>query len=439
MPARRSTLNPASKAPAALLGQGASDRRRTWLRVLASVVLFALCLLGAVTASRTGRGRFLANAANHSLIPDAADRAVALSPADPETHSSRALVLYQTEDLRGVLAELEQAVVLRPQDYLLWLQLGRARDEAGDAPGALVALGEAVKRAPFYADPRWQYGNVLYRSGRFAESFPALASAARSDPSLAPVLMDLVWGTCPGDLKTLTEIVAVDSDAGRIALARFLVKKGSITEALALFRAAGHSAEQERTQLLKDLLQAKQFRAAHEVWAAGLDHKSPGIATITDPGFENRLDLNAKAFSWYQEHQVAGITVSQNTNQHHSGSTSLLVEWNGHAAPGVPVIAQLAVVESNGRYRLSFFVRTEEVVTGGLPVIVVSDGKGERVLGESKPFPQGSRDWQEFGLDFETGANTEAVIITLQRQDCAAPCPMFGRVWLDDFSLSRQK
>jgi len=423
-------------APAALLTRGTSGQRRSVFRAIASIVFFALCLLGATTASRTGRGRFLANSASRSLMAAAADRAVQLSPADPETHAARAVVLYESEDLPGATAELERAVVSRPQDYLLWLQLGRARDEARDLPRALAALQEAVRLAPFYADPRWQYGNVLYRARQFPEAFQAMAIAARSDPSLAPVLMDLVWGTYPGDPKTLTEIVAADSDARRLSLARFLVKKGSITEALSLFRAAGKGGQEERKKLLADLMQAKQFRAAREVWLAGQDHESAGA--LTNPGFEDAFDLNTKAFSWYQEHQVSTIALSLNNSQHHSGSRSLQVEWNGHDAPGFPVLAQIVAVESSSRYQLSFFVRTESVVTGGLPVIVVSDGNGQqRTLVESKPFPQGSSDWQEYRVEFETPAQTEAVVITLQRQDCPVPCPMFGRVWLDDFSLRK--
>src|SRR3954464_4407942 len=160
------------------------------LRFIPATIILILCFYGISVAWRTGFGRFLANDANHTLSGAHADRAVALSPADSETHSARALVLYQSEDLKNSIRELENAAILRPQDYLLWLQIGRARDEAGDAPGALIALNKHSRFAPFYSDPSWQYGNVLYRSGRFDEAFRELAAAAASDPSLSPVLMD---------------------------------------------------------------------------------------------------------------------------------------------------------------------------------------------------------------------------------------------------------
>lgn len=422
----------------ALLTRGTSGKRRSLLRAIVSIPFFALCLFGAVTASRTGRGRFLANAANHPLLAAAADRAVGLSPADPETHSARALVLYQNENLREAIAELERAVLLRPQDYLLWLQLGRARDEARNTPAALLALAEAIKLAPFYGDPRWQYGNVLYRSGRVSEALPQLAQAAASDPSLAPVLTDLVWNTYPGDAAAVERILGPHTDAARISLARFFVRKGRITEALTLFRAAGDRSLDETRRLMTELIAAKQFRAAYEVWSATQAPMS-GAAQLNNGAFETPLELNAKGFGWRQEHALDSVTVSVDAKRPHSGSGALLMDWNGHASPGVPVLEQLVIINPRTRYRLSCFLRTEQIVTGGLPLIVISDAGSQRLLAQSKPFPQGTSDWQEYQLDFETPPDGEAIRVIVQRQSCAAdPCPMFGRVWLDDFALRRE-
>jgi tetratricopeptide (TPR) repeat protein len=410
---------------------------------VAAVILFS-CSLAMSSAWHAGLGRLSAKDAKNNLLKARADQAVELSPADPETHSARALVHYNSNDLGTTLEELQRAVLLRPRDYLLWLQLGRARDEAGDRQGSLLAMQEAIALAPYYSDPRWQYGNVLYRAGRFDEAFRELGQAARSDPSLFPALMDLAWGTYPGDPAAVERIVSPRTDALRLSLARFFVKKGRTSEALSLFRASGGTASEERRKLLVELIKAKQFKTAYQVWGAGRadeSGRSPlGVDRITDSGFEGQLDLSALGFSWRQERSQEAVRLSLETKGPKSGSSCLLIEWSGDSKPESPIISQLVLVESNTHYRLSFFARTQEVVTGGPPMITVTDTSGEeRILGQSQPLASSTRDWQEYEAVFRTSATTEAVIISVQRQSCPVnPCPIFGRVWLDDFSLRKE-
>lgn len=412
---------------------------RRLLQTLISIALFASCALAASGAWRAGAARLLAKYAGGSLAPEPARRAVRMSPEDPETHSALGLVLYNTKEA-GALAEFERAAALRPRDYVLWLQLGRAREDAGDAEGALQALGEALRLAPFYSAPRWQYGNVLYRRGRLDEAFAEMRRAAESNPTLYPALADLAWGTYRGDAREVERVANPRGGAERLALARLFARKGSPDLALSQFRAAGEVDADDRRSFLKELLRARQFAAAYEVWAGGRGDARGGAGVFTEPGFEGRVNISELGFGWRQEREFEGVTLSVDTQSPGSGARSLLVEWGGHSNPGVAVISQLVLVEPGARYRLVFHARTESVKTGGPPVVVVADASAEdaRVLAESKPLPQGTNAWQEYGVEFATTPKTEAVLVSLRRQNCDAnPCPMFGRVWLDDFSLRK--
>lgn len=417
-----------------------NTRARGPLQILISVALLSSCALAASGVWRAGAARLLAKYAGGSLEPETARRAVRMSPEDPETHSALGLVLYNTKET-GALAEFERAAALRPRDYVLWLQLGRAREEAGDAEGAMQALGEALRLAPFYSAPRWQYGNVLYRRGRLDEAFAEMRRAAESNPTLYPALADLAWGTYKGDAGAVERVASPRNGAEHLALARLFARKGRPDLALAQFRAAGEVDADDRRRFLKELLAARQFAAAYEVWAGVREGaRGGGAGVFTEPGFEGRVNTSETGFGWRQERAFEGVTLSIDTQSPNSGARSLLVEWGGHANPGVTVISQLVLVEPGARYRLSFHARTEGVKTGGPPVVVVADASAgdARVLAESKTLPQGTSAWQEYSVEFASTPKTEAVLVSLRRQNCDAnPCPMFGRVWLDDFSLRK--
>ena len=415
---------------------------RRLLPTLVSIALLSSCALAALGAWRAGGARLLSKYAGDHLATEPARRAVRMSPEDPETHSTLGLVLYNTSGARDALEEFERATVLRPRDYFLWLQLGRARDEAGDADGAGVALREAMRLAPFYSEPRWQYANVLYRRGRLEEAFAEMSRAAESNPTLYPAFADLAWGTYRGDARAVERAASPRTGAQRLALARLFARKGAADEALALFRTAGEVDADDRKDFLAELLKARQFAAGYEVWAGGREEgrSGAGVGHFTEPGFEGRVNTSEAGFGWRQEHALEGVKLSLDTQLPKSGSRSLLVEWSGHSNPGVDVISQLVLVEPGARYRLSFYARTENVKTGGPPQVFVADASGSdaRVLAQSSALPQGTNAWQEYEVEFAAPSKAEAVLVSVRRQNCdASPCPMFGRVWLDDFSLRK--
>jgi tetratricopeptide (TPR) repeat protein len=416
------------------------------IRFLFAAIIILFCSFAMRSSWRAGVGRLLARDASRvqtapNVQRDQANRAVELSPQDPETHSVRALAYYRSNDLKTTIDELQQGVTLRPRDYLLWLQLGRARDEEGDVQGAKLAMQQATALAPYYSDPRWQYGNVLYRAGETDEAFRELRRAAEAEPSLFPVLMDLAWGTYR-DAATVERIIAPRTDALRLSLARFFVKRGLTNEALALFRAAGGNAVEEKKQLLNELIKNKQFKTAYEVWKtdhAGAD--ASNADAVINSGFEDRISLLDKSFGWWQEKRQERVSLSLDTKAAHSGASSLFVEWSGDSPAGSAVLSQLVLTQPATRYRLSFFARTENIVTASLPVITITDasGKDARLLGQSQTLPQGTTPWNQYDAVFDTTASTEAVLLSIQRQSCSpGPCPIFGMAWFDDFSLRKE-
>jgi hypothetical protein len=158
---------------------------------------------------------------------------------------------------------------------------------------------------------------------------------------------------------------------------------------------------------------------------------------MVDPGFEQESNLKDPGFGWRLGEKDTGFHLSLDTDKARQGRSSLKIDFNGDSDPSSPVISQLVLVNPGAHYQLSFAAKSEGLITGGLPFVIVMDGGDNKVLGQSDKFPT-TDGWREYTFDFEVGPSAGAVRIELQRQACSkSPCPIFGRVWLDDFLLQR--
>jgi Tfp pilus assembly protein PilF len=394
---------------------------------------------GIWSSARAGMGELLSyyGSSEAQMLP--IGKAAELDSADPNTHLHCALVSLTKGGLPEATRALERAVQLRPRHYYLWLQLGSARDQAGNALGARAAFEEAVRLAPHYAQPRWQLGNVLLRLGLRDEAFMQLRQACASDPTQLAAMVDLAWSVCDGDTGAVQSTVDPRNDYARMILARFFAKKGRAAEALSLFRAAGQVTNQERRSLVTELLAAKSFPEAYEVWSRGQTNieSADGVAVIIDGGFEGAIDMDAPGFGWKIARVAQTISVTLDVSPNQAGGHSLRIDWSGNSDPSTPVISQLVLVEPKTHYRLSFAVWTENLVTGGLPEVGVIDAGDPRAeLLQSVVLPQSSNGWQKHYVEFATSEATRALVILVRRQACTiTPCPVFGKTWFDDFSL----
>jgi hypothetical protein len=124
----------------------------------------------------------------------------------------------------------------------------------------------------------------------------------------------------------------------------------------------------------------------------------------------------------------------------HTGAKSLHIEFQGNSNAETPLLSQLIVVAASSRYRVNFAVRAEDVLTGGLPLVVLTDATSKKRLGRSSLLAPTATNWQGFSFEFTSEPDTKAVVLSVQREGCStSPCPMFGSIWLDSFSLEQLK
>ncbi|MBD0276058.1 MAG: hypothetical protein ICV73_29540, partial [Acetobacteraceae bacterium] len=300
------------------------------------------------------------------------------------------------------------------------MDIGSAYDRAGDAAAAQAAFEQAVRLAPHYARPRWQLGNFLLRSGRRREAFSELRLAATSDPALLPAFFDLAWHDSGGAAGQALGIVQPRTRDERLALALFFQRRGSTAEAVSLFRQSAPSPA-ERRRFAAELLAADRFREAHTALAeaatpasAGGDEGPDPAPGLTGLGFEDRA-AEESAFDWQLPARGRKVSAVKDTQVSRDGAASLRVEWVGDDAPRLPVASRLVLVSPATRYRLSFAARTEDLVTGGLPLVLIKDAKGSFAgdgrgagkdeaapLARSPSMPTSSGGWQNFAVVFTT-------------------------------------
>ncbi|HEX8501814.1 MAG TPA: O-antigen ligase family protein [Pyrinomonadaceae bacterium] len=422
-------------------------RGRALILTACCILLVAFFSLAARDAARAGVSRLLSeNATRLRFTPyesravEVAEVAARLAPSDPEAYYALGVTRAQSGDADAARHAFEREAALRPDYYLTWLRLCRARERAGDGEGALDACRESVRLAPAYAEPRWQLGNALLRAGRIDEAFADLRRAAASRPQLFAYTIELAWRVTGGDAGATARAVAPRTASEGAALASFLSKRGEARAALEAIRAAGAVDDAGRRALAAEMIAAGQYREAFAVWSgAGVvgETDEAGGAFLIDGGFESQPGGgDAPGFGWRFAGRVNGARVSLDASDARGGARTLLISFEGSPDITARFVSQLLLTEPRARYRLSFVARTEELISGGPPVVSVLTPAGDRVLSETPPLPRDTDGWRDYSVEFVAAG--EATLVAVRRLGCVEQtCPVFGRLWLDDFSLRK--
>ncbi|MDQ3634396.1 MAG: carbohydrate binding domain-containing protein [Acidobacteriota bacterium] len=386
---------------------------------------------------------FADSISNSAQDKDVAEFAVGLAPQNPQAHYIVAMLRENSfipEDIPKSLAGFEKAASLSPNDYRLWLALGKARESNGDVNGAELALQRALELAPNYAQVQWLYGNILLRQGKIKEAFAHIGKAVEGDPELANPAVNTAWSVFNGDLEKIKAVIG-DSNYTRAALASFFVKQKRFDEAMNIWNSIPAKEKKdtfktEGENLFKSLIEEKKYRAALLVKNQLADNtRNTAIGRINNGSFEENIkDEQAEKFEWElgagNQPQIA-----VDDQQHHDGNRSLVLSFGGVNNREFRNISQLVPIESSKQYTLKLFYKSDLETTAKF-VWEVVDTNDNKIIASTEAFAE-KADWTSLNASFTTSENTEAVIIRVVRSDCdSALCPTSGRLWFDEFSLN---
>ena len=431
-----------SKTPSVLTIRLGSGTR--WLLLLPAL----LAILGSWFAVRWYVGNTIAEYAPDVTEGgiDLARMAVRWAPGDPLTHWRLGTLeekVFSAQNMTAAVSEYQEAVRLSPNDYRFWTELGRALEASGDRDSSEKALRRAVELAPAYSQPRWYFGNLLLREGKFDEAFQQLGHAAESDDQMRLQVFDLAMQIFSGDVNEIAR-VACESPAARLQFAIYLVNAKRVDDAMRLWGTispADRQAQKDLSrQLERDLTQARQFHALltvmHEIEP---ETSLPAPEQFFNGGFESDLKVpSANTFDWMIE---ARASAQASPDSHaHSGQKSLRIILRAPRNLDKIPVSQTVVVEPGAQYRFECYARTADLISASTPALVILDAVDGAMLAASTPLPAGTNDWQRVTFDFTTKPQHDGITLGFYRAPCSTEaqiCPIFGTVWYDDFNLQR--
>ena len=406
-------------------------------------VLIAGAIIAAILAILSFKWSFGHTISLRAEQKEIADVSTSLAPDDPQTHYASAVLhekSFVPEDFEKAVAEYEKAAALSPNDYLLWLALGKAYERNGDAEKAEKALRRAVELAPAYVDARWTLGNNLLRQGKFEDGFKEIRLSADNGEKYVLPAIATAWTIFDGDILQIRKNVG-DSAKLNAFLAVFLLNQNRYDDAFNTWNSISEVGKSEAyraqsEEIYNRFLSAAKYRYAKTVRASldGLGG-SDVFGKITSGGFDNNVRQEKTDFFDWQIGAGGQPLIGYDDKIKHGGDLSLVIIFNSPDGLDFRDFSQTVAVESGKTYSFRGFYKSELKTSATLRWEIVSVADNS-VIAATDPIAA-TADWTNFESSFTTPQNTEAVIIRLARIKCGSTiCPISGKVWFDDFSIN---
>ena len=372
-----------------------------------------------------------------------ADVAVSMAPGDPAGRwllAAKARENFDVESLERAVVMMEEVVRLSPHDFRWWIELGRAYEQAERPDDAERALLRAAELAPEYTFPRWQLGNFYLRQNRTDEAFAQLMKTTEKSSVYREQVFSLAWDYFDKDPQRV-ESLAGDSPDMRASLAMFFAARGAAADALRNWNLLSEEQKASNAQLPKVMAQGvydqRSFRQAVAfAREAGLDPDAEP-EKVTNAGFEKFVGSQGEGlFGWRIGRGDSSIDIMPDSGVKHGGGRSLKISFKGYQKLDLFNPTQLVAVEPGKTYRLTFWVRTEGLRSGGPPFIKITNANDDNSVAASQPIDAATADWEMRSIEFTTPSNCEGIWIAVARGYCGDICPINGTIWLDDFELA---
>jgi len=362
--------------------------------------------------------------------------ALRLAPSDPKGYALRA---EAESDPEKSIFYFEEAVRSAPYDYRWRIDLGRAYEQNDRPADAEDQFKRAVDLASSYGAPHWYLGNFYLRHENVDAALNELKMAADSNETYRDQVFSLAWDYFGKDVGRV-ERMAGEKPIAIARLAVFFAARGYAADSL---RNWDRLSAEDKSQYLNEAkaLATGLFEQRHFTEALAFTHDlgtgpEASAEAVTNPSFEKSLAENVR-FDWQIDHTLPKFGITTDSKVKHEGNRSLKATFSGYSKASFANILQTIVVKPGARYRLTFWLRTENLRSAGPPVAEVINANSDSFIIRSEPFPANIDDWQKVELDFAVPENCDGITIRTGRAFCGDDCPLTGAFWYDDFTLTK--
>jgi tetratricopeptide (TPR) repeat protein len=360
------------------------------------------------------------------------------TPFDADYYETKSSVYQNSGKFAEAAQALKTAIDYRPEDYSLWLKLAQIEQSQNLAAEAEKAFRRTIELAPLYAQPHLLFGKFLVKINRKDEGFAELRFASSRNPQLFGEVISLFWTENSGNTDELIKLLSPLDETEKEQLISFLFDQGTFSPIVRLVCGDKDLTPPHRDSIVGKFFEFKQYFFAKQVDEQNCDNSKLANGEIKDGGFDNKIINKSSGFGWQIRSLSANTKVGFDEENTLKGQ-SLRFDFNGQE-DSPELLSQIVTVEKNRKYQLNFSYKTNKIVTGGVPIlqIVLKNSETEYVVKETK-LSLKETGWIQSSMEFETLKQTEAVEIRLTRQACSEiPCPIFGSLWLDDFSMQKK-
>ncbi|MEZ5428758.1 MAG: O-antigen ligase family protein [Pyrinomonadaceae bacterium] len=358
-------------------------------------------------------------------------------PFDAEGYQREAELDAEAGKNGEALEDLAEAIRFRPEDYALWLELGRLQERAGQTEKATESFRRSVELAPFYSTPRMLYGSLLVDNNEKAEGFEQLRQAFRNNPQNFYKVAEIAWKETGKDGRKTTELLSPLNVYEAAMLNIYFLQEKDYSSIVYVTCQHEDLPRGHRDVLVRKLLEKRQYYFAHQIYSNDCGESSQKAPAFESGDFESGEIKEGNGFGWRSDDLPDEIKLGVEKKTSPDGSNSLIVNFAGNSNPKRPIIKQFLIVEPNQKYEISFTYKSDGIVTGGIPVIslIPRNPDSDGPVTEISLSPE-KGDWRRESAEIETDATTQAIEIRLARKSCGQKiCPIFGRLQLADFKI----
>lgn len=405
--------------------------------LLKRLFVFLACIIGATGyawfAIKVYRAQWFADKLDQLSI----EKAVALAPQNATYHEQLCRsMIFVSQDAKHAVSECMKASELNPYSSAIWLDLAQAYySERGNNPQTHAAIQKALAVDPTTPDTAWSAANFFLIQGDTPEALHQFAIVLREDPSLATSVLNICWQSLH-DLNRIRDILPPKPDV-YLAFVKLLLTMGDFNSAhqiwLALIQTKVAFDYHQPLFYIDELLKAHAVDEANEAWKQLLSQSQALRAyeqpnnLVMDGAFTQEI-LNS-GFDW-RYNPSPQISLTLDNTEFHSEDRSLRLVYS--ESGGDAGIFQYIVVRPDTDYRLSAWVRSENIETANGPALTVLDGYSKAMYGSTKE-TTGATPWHRLETEFKTGPQAKLIILAIQRHP--GETRIQGKFWVDDVKL----